>query len=658
MQKPSFGNPERQVAKLKEETHAHPGSHLEISSSELLHRTILENISDSVILTDDLGAIRYVCPNTVLIFGFTQKEIYSLGNIDKLLNGTICDIAELKHKNEIVNIEWLVLDHAGREHYLLINVKVVDICGGTALYVMRDATKLKRASAALKERESFIEVVMDNLPIGLAVNSVDPDVTFSYMNDNFCKFYRTTPEALANPDAFWTAVYEDPHFRENIKKQVLADCASGDPSRMYWPEVPITRTGQETTYISARNIPIPDKKLVISTVWDITERKALEAKLRQAYKMEAIGVLAGGIAHDFNNILSSIIGFAELSLEDVKPGTEIEENLNEIFIAGKRARNLIKQILTVARQSEDENRPVQVSQTVNEALKLLRSSIPTFIRIDAHINSHAMIMGDPTMVHQIIMNLCTNAFHAMEETGGVLTIELDEATFDSTLSPPHAEFQLGNYLVLTVTDTGVGIPEEKKASIFDPYFTTKEIGKGTGMGLALVHSIVKSYCGRITVESRVGEGTRFCVYLPITIPQAKPVARPMRPAVAGGTERIVIVDDEPAIAKMLQQVLKRLGYAVEAYTSPTETLSLFQSRPYAFDLVISDMTMPELPGDILAREVHNIRPDIPVILCTGHSSRISKEKSDALDIQALVYKPFDSNELAKTVRQVLDKAKT
>jgi len=657
MQKPSYEDLEQRLARLEEEIRELAGLHQEILSSERLHRTILENISDTVILTDDQGAILYVCPNTVLIFGFTQKEIYGLGNIDKLLDGTICDIAELKRKSEIVNIEWTAMDKAGMEHHLLVTVKAVDIRGGTALYVMRDATDLKLADAALKERESFIEAVMDNLPIGLAVNSVDPDVTFAYMNDNFPKFYRTTREALANPDTFWTAVYEDPQFRQKIKKRVLADCASGDPSRMYWPEVPITRAGQETAHITARNIPIPDKKLVISTVWDVTERKALEAELRQAHKMEAIGALAGGIAHDFNNILSSIIGFAELSLEDVTPGTEIEDNLNEIFIAGKRARDLIRQILTYARQSELKNQPVQVSLTVNEALNLLRSSIPTFIRIDARINSDALVMADPTMVHQIIMNLCTNAYHAMEETGGVLTIELDKVTYDSPLSPLHAEIPPGSYLVLTVADTGVGIPAEIKEAIFDPYFTTKDTGKGTGMGLAVVHSIVKSYHGRIAVESQVGKGTRFSVYLPITTQPANPGAGAIDAHPVRGTERIAIVDDEPAIVKMLQQILSRLGYVVVAHTSPTETLALIQSRPHDVDLVITDMTMPEMPGDILIREMRKIRPDIPVILCTGYSSRVSKEKADTMGIQALAHKPFDRNELARMVREVLDMAK-
>jgi len=393
---------------------------------------------------------------------------------------------------------------------------------------------------------------------------------------------------------------------------------------------------------------------------DITERKRaeqeradLESQLRQSKKMEAIGTLAGGIAHDFNNILSAIIGFSELCIDDVPPGSMLNENLNEIFRAGKRAKELVKQILTFARQSDDKMQPVMVSAILKETLKFIRSSIPTTIQIESAIESNALVLSNPTQLHQVLINLFTNAAHAMEEKGGVLTVRLAETSMDDPWDMPIAGMKTGRYLQLTVADTGVGIEPKFLASIFDPYFTTKDIGKGTGMGLAMVHGIVESCGGKIGVDSTVGKGTVFTVYLPVTSKSGEARTNDIDP-LDHGKERILFVDDEVAVARVGGQVLERLGYAVTTRTDSVDALNLFQRQAGAFDLVITDMTIPNMAGDEFAEALMDIRPDIPIIICTGYSNRISEKEAARIGVKGFAYKPIVRSDLAKLVRKVLD----
>jgi len=389
---------------------------------------------------------------------------------------------------------------------------------------------------------------------------------------------------------------------------------------------------------------------------DVTERKKIEAQLQQAQKMESIGTLAGGIAHDFNNILSSIIGFTELALDDVSKGTPLEDNLQEVYTAGKRAKDLVKQILAFARQADQERKPIQVDTIAQEALKLIRSTIPTSIKIKQTIESNSLIMGNPIQIHQLFMNLCTNAAQAIEDAGGILDVDLKDVTLGNESSLTQFDLKPGNYVKITVSDTGPGIAPNIIGSIFEPYFTTKGVGKGTGMGLSVVQGIVETHGGKITVDSELGQGTVFSIYLPITQKSEdwRPYEEEKPPS---GTERILFVDDELPIAKMGSQILERLGYQVAVRTSSIEAMELFRSKPNHFDLVITDMTMPNMSGDKLAIELMNIRPDIPVILCTGYSKKISDVTASEIGIKAFAYKPIEKADLAKTVRKVLDEAK-
>jgi PAS domain S-box-containing protein len=399
-------------------------------------------------------------------------------------------------------------------------------------------------------------------------------------------------------------------------------------------------------------------RLAIAT--DITRIKDLEkeslriqAQLQQAQKMEAIGTLAGGIAHDFNNILSAVIGYTEIVLADVIEGSQQHKNLQEVLKAGNRARDLVNQILMFSRQTDKELKPVQINQIVIETLKLLRASLPTTIRIEPNLSSNSAVLADPTQIHQVMMNLCTNAAHAMREKGGLLKIELSDVELDEDFLERHPYLSAGTYLKLKVLDTGHGMDKTITERIFDPFFTTKERGEGTGMGLAVVLGIVKSHGGTITVESSVGRGSCFDVYLPVIEREIDAETRP-KMAMPTGNERILFVDDEKALVDLGHQILKRLGYDVTTRTSSIEALELFIAQPDKFDLVITDTTMPNMTGDELARRLMTIRSDIPVILCTGYSERISKEKAHAIGIREFVLKPIVMSDLAVTVRKVLD----
>jgi nitrogen-specific signal transduction histidine kinase/ActR/RegA family two-component response regulator len=389
---------------------------------------------------------------------------------------------------------------------------------------------------------------------------------------------------------------------------------------------------------------------------DVTEQEHLEHQLREAHKMEAIGTLAGGIAHDFNNILSSILGYTELALDDVEKETSLEDSLQEIYTAGKRARDLVKQILAFARRSEEERKPIRVDHIAKEALKLIRSAIPVTIEIRQQFESQSLIMGNASQMNQFFMNLFTNAAHAMEDTGGILEVSLKDVIIDLSFTKSDIELEPGNYVKIRVSDTGKGIPQDIMNSIFEPYFTTKAPGEGTGMGLAMVHGIIESYGGRITVESKIGEGTVFTIYLPIT--KKRYFYQTYKDEdLPHGTERVLLIDDELPIVRMQSRILEGLGYHTSVRTSSVETLELFRIKPNDFDLVITDMTMPNMTGDHLAVELMKIRPDIPIILCTGYSKMISEEKAEKIGIKAFVYKPIIKADLAKTVRKILDESK-
>ena len=380
-----------------------------------------------------------------------------------------------------------------------------------------------------------------------------------------------------------------------------------------------------------------------------------ERQLQQVLKIQAIGTLAGGIAHDFNNILFPIVGYTELTMDEVSEDSVAYNNLKEILKAANRAKDLVQQILTFSRQSGQERKPVNVQPVITEALKLLRASIPASIEIIHEIDDDCRpVMGDATQIHQVIMNLCTNAYHAMQDKGGTLKVKLSEVNVGYEETVEKIGMQPGRHLQLLVIDEGCGMDAAVMDRIFEPYYTTKEQGKGTGLGLSVIHGIVKNHRGDITVTSSPGKGTTFKVYLPVI--EDGDITTEFEPSngAAKGSERILLIDDEEQIVSMEQQMLENLGYAVTARTDSTKALNEFSQKPQNFDLVITDMTMPQMTGDQLAQKLLDIKPGIPVILCTGFNEDITEEKALAMGIQKFVMKPVIKNELASTIRAVLD----
>lgn len=384
------------------------------------------------------------------------------------------------------------------------------------------------------------------------------------------------------------------------------------------------------------------------------EKESLASQLRQVHKMEAIGTLAGGIAHDFNNILAAIIGYADLAKEEIPDGNPAKLKVDKILKAGDRARKLVKQILAFSRKSQQERVPVKMHLIINEVVQFLRASLPVTIDIRLELDTECgPVLADQNQLHQVILNLCNNAAQSMEKEGGILYIALTRAEIDPLKISQYPDLVPGPYVKLTVKDTGTGIGREIMNKIFDPYFTTKEIGKGSGMGLAVVHGIVKSHNGMIYVDSIPGNGSAFHIYLPEIDEEIQVQDKTSGPLLKG-TGHILVVDDEEAITDVTRMRLEHLGYQVTGKTSSMEALELFRMQPGSFDLVITDQTMPQMTGEKMAREMIRIRKDIPIILCTGYSSMIDEDKAQEMGIRAFIMKPLEMKELSECVRQVLE----
>lgn len=383
------------------------------------------------------------------------------------------------------------------------------------------------------------------------------------------------------------------------------------------------------------------------------KRRQLEAQLKHSQKLEAIGTLAGGIAHDFNNLLFAMLGYISMAKEDLPEESHVRDDLEEAIKAATRAKDLIQQILTFSRQQEGERQPILISSLAKEALKMIRAFLPATIEIiEDFDNVESAILADPSQIHQIIMNLCTNSGYAMRKTGGVLEVSLSEVEVDAAFASSY-ELEEGRHLKFTVSDTGHGIRQDDLERIFDPFFTTKPVGEGTGMGLAVVHGIVKNHQGAITVKSEEGVRTTFEIYFPIieeTIADDTSETETM----PKGMENILVIDDDTALLRLEKRILERCGYKVTTAISSLEALEFYKAQPADFDLIISDQAMPKLSGANLAKEIITIRPDAKVILVTGYSSAISASQAKEMGIKEYIMKPIAPHEFSRIVRQVLD----
>jgi PAS domain S-box-containing protein len=524
--------------------------------------------------------------------------------------------------------------------------------------------KLRLAGETLQESEARYRELVEN------ANSIilrfDTQGRVTFFNDYAQSFFGYTEEEILHQNIVGTIIPETESSGRDLV--VMFEDIIRNPAHYMNNENENIRRNGERVWIAWTNKAIVDQKGRISEIlsigMDITKRrtaeketKNLEAQLRKAQKMEAIGTLAGGIAHDFNNILSAVFGYTEMALDKASEGTTLQGYMREVLTAGHRARDLVKQILAFSRQAEQEVLPVQVKLIAKEVIRLLRASLPTTIEIRRNFQNEQAVLADPTQIYQVLMNLCTNAGHAMRKKGGILEISLTNVELDTEFVGKHPGLEPGPYLRLTVDDSGLGMPADVMERIFDPYFTTKVKGGGTGLGLAVVHGIVKDRGGTITVDSEPGKGATFHVYLPVNEGKAKPAAKTNLP-LALGDEHILFIDDEEAIAELGKEMLERCGYKVTTLTSGIEALELFKARPDKFDLVITDLTMPNMTGKELAKEVLHDRPQIPVILCTGFSEMITEKSAKAMGIRAFLMKPLTMHDLAGTVRKLLDESRS
>jgi PAS domain S-box-containing protein len=507
----------------------------------------------------------------------------------------------------------------------------------------------KRRQDALSETENMYKTLANSSYAGVYIVQ---DGKFQFLNPHITEYSGYAEAESIGSNALG---FVHPDDREATRKNAIA-MLQGKRSTPYEYRI-IDSKGNIKRFIeTVRSTTYGGTSAVLGNTMDITERYRMEMLLRQAQKMESIGTLAGGIAHDFNNILGAILGYTEMVLTSREMSDRQRHYyLEQAYKAGERARELVKQILTFSRQREQERKPVLIAPIIKEGIKLLRASLPTTIKINQDIaDASVMVLADPTQIHQVVMNLCTNASHAMREEGGILDIKLVREKIDVLGTPRPLNLTSGDYAKLTVSDTGHGIEAAIMDRIFDPFFTTKEVGQGTGLGLSVVYGIIRDYGGAIDVSSEPGKGTTVTVYFPLIEAEEKRYKQ-VPELIPRGSERILFIDDEAALAELGTLMLTALGYHVISKTSSIDALEAFRAIPHNFDLVITDMTMPNIRGDHLAKELLKIRPDIPIILCTGFSETTSEEKARSLGIRQLIMKPVSKKVLAKAVREVLDR---
>ena len=622
-----------------------------LKKSRIRYQSLIENTMEGYWMVDDKMMVIDVNPSLCEIIGRQPSEIvgHCLSEfvVQQQKEDFVHQLKKIFHQRHN-SFEATFINSQGQPVFTQVNATgLVDEQGRPqgGFGFLTDITERRRADAERFLLATAIDHAWESVVI------TDPQGNIQYVNPAFEKVtgYQRTEAIGKNPRILKSGQHD-----ENFYQQLWSTISSGN----VWHGHLVNRRKDGSIFEEEGSISpvLDDSGNIVSYVAvkrDVTDQLQLQRQFRQAQKMEAIGTLAGGIAHDFNNILSAIIGYSELAIMQTgDPKTK--KSIEAIMKAGRRATELVSQILAFSRQKEQEYKPVQVRLIAKEVVKLLRASIPATIEIRQYIASDSLVLADPTQIHQMIMNLCTNANHAMEEKGGVLTIELNDVVLDENFTLAQPGMKPGKYLKLSVSDTGCGMSQEVMERIFDPFFTTKPPGKGTGMGLSVLHGIIKSYRGTVTVESQLGKGTTFCVYIPVYRKQSAP-QKIEDHTLATGNEKILFVDDEEIIVNMTAEILKRLGYQVTSLTDSRQALELFEKDPQAFDLVITDMTMPRMTGDELARRILALRNDMPIILCTGFSSRIDADRARELGIAAFITKPVLNRKLAETVRKVLDK---
>lgn len=626
-----------------------------LRQSENRFRRLVETAADAIFMFNERGEFEVVNSRACKNLGYTEDELLQL---------TVADIdAQLtqKHVEAITKKtpfnEWpLTMESRhmrkdGSTFPVEVRVDAMETEGGRNFVALaRDISEKKQAEDDRTRLSAAIEHSSETVVI------TDLSGTIQYVNPAFEKLtgYSRDEVIGQNPRILSSGKHDKLFFKEMWTTLLQGKSWKGHfinkkkNGLFFEEEVTLSPVKNSDDYITN----------FVAVKRDVTREVALEQQLQQAMKMEAIGTLAGGIAHDFNNILGAILGYTEMARDDSPAGSTVVEDLNRVLKAVDRAKHLVEQILAFSRQTDTEYFPFQPARIVKETITMLRSSLPTTIDIEENISlTSGLIFADPTQLQQIVMNLCINAFHAMEETGGSLKISLQEKHIGDIDLHSDPDSIPGTspetYVQLSIADTGPGIAPEIRGRIFDPFFTTKKTGKGTGMGLSIIHGIVKSSGGFISLHSVLGEGTVFHVFLPVInseeLPEYEATYQNLR-----GSERVLFIDDEEMLATMGRDMLTNLGYQVTVRTSSLAALEIFRIRPDEFDVVITDQTMPDMTGADMAAKMLEIRPDIPIILCTGYSTIITEEEAKTIGIKEFALKPLAKKDIAALIRKVLD----
>jgi len=664
--KPTYEELEARIRALEKEIVCRRESEQILADNDHNYRALVENTPDIFYRTDLNGTVLYASSAVFRQSGYTVNDVIGINLAEQIYafpEEREQFLQELAENGYVRNFEAQLKRKDGTTWWACTNAQFFRGKDGSIQGVegiTRDITNIKEAEEEqrqirqqLEASHKMLQSLLNAVPDQLFV--IDRNFNIQYSN------YRGSDQAPGDPPAKHQTCYG----RFKMLTQPCEDCSAMavfDSGQIVEKQMMDPADGRTC---EVRAFPIFDDRgrvqMAVEHIRDITDQKKLEAerqsyeaRIQQIQKMEALGTLAGGIAHDFNNILVAVIGYAELTLAQTAPSSPHHRNLQQILQAGMRARDLVNQILTFGRQEQRELIPLQMGAQIKDALEMLRSTLPATIEISQHLESDVdNVMADPTQIHQIIINLCTNAAQAMEEDGGLLSVSLAQVDLTAQVVSTHPGAQPGSYVRFSVQDTGKGIAPEIIEKIFHPYFTTKDKGKGTGLGLAMVHGIVKSYGGFIDVKSTPGQGAAFHVFIP-TIEQPPSEEDLMGEDLPTGNEHILLVDDEPLVIEVIREMLVLQGYRVTTADGSLEALRIFRDAPQDFDLVVTDMTMPKLTGERLSLGIKNIRADIPVILCTGYSDKLAGKHPVDFGIQDIVMKPIKQADLAKTVRNVLD----